>query len=163
MYATLKVAGLLHKHPGVDYHEWLGATEAWAMATAGGAQPMGQTDVGRIAPGARADLVLLDLDALAFTPLNDALKHVVFSSTRTALRDTMVGGRWVVRDGRVTGVDEAAVLAEARERATSVLARHDEAFQIGDELLTAVRAGWLEALHGDQVRAGAVDQSPRGR
>jgi cytosine/adenosine deaminase-related metal-dependent hydrolase len=156
MYATLKVAGLLHKHPDVDYHDWLGAAEAWAMATAGGAQPMGDAGLGRLEVGARADLVLLDLDSLVFTPLNDPLKHVVFSSTATALRSTMVGGRWVLRDGAVTGIDEPAILGEARELAQSVLSRHDEAFAIGEELLAAVRDGWLEALR-DQATVGPVD------
>ncbi|HEX7301032.1 MAG TPA: amidohydrolase [Solirubrobacteraceae bacterium] len=149
MYATLKVAGLLHKHPDVDYHDWLGAKEAWAMATAGGAAPMGDAGLGRLEVGARADLVVLDLDALVFTPLNDPVKHVVFSSTATALRATMVGGRWILRDGSVTGIDEPAILDEARELAQSVLARHDEAFAIGEELLAAVRDGWLEALRED--------------
>ncbi len=149
MYATVKVAGLLHKLWEIDYHEWLGAKEAWAMATTGGAQPMGDADLGKLAQGARADLALLDLDSLAFTPLNDPLKHVVFSSSRTALRSTMVSGRWVLRDGVVTGVDEAAILAEARELGQSVLTRHDEAFELGEALLVSLRNGWLEALRTD--------------
>lgn len=149
MYATLKVAGLLHKLWQIDYHEWLGAKEAWAMATAGGAQPMGDVDLGKLTAGARADLALLDLDSPVFTPLNDPLKHVVFSSSRTALRSTMVGGRWVLRDGVATGVDEAAILAEARELGQSVLTRHDEAFELGEALLASLRNGWLEALRTD--------------
>jgi cytosine/adenosine deaminase-related metal-dependent hydrolase len=71
-----KVAGLLHKLWDIDYHEWLGAKEAWAMATSGGAQPMGDADLGKLTPGARADLAFLGLDSLAFTPLNDPLKHL---------------------------------------------------------------------------------------
>jgi hypothetical protein len=46
----------------------------------------------------------------------------------------------------VLGLDEHAVLAEARERGREVVGRHDEAFQIGQELLASVRAGWLEAM-----------------
>jgi hypothetical protein len=61
----------------------------------------------------------------------------------------MIGGRWALRDGNVTGVDESAILAEIREAAKSVLSRHDEAFEIGDQLLAGVRAGWLEALASD--------------
>jgi cytosine/adenosine deaminase-related metal-dependent hydrolase len=83
MYATLKVAGLVHKLWEIDYHEWLGASEAWAMATSSGAQPMGDAELGRIAAGARADLVLLDLDSPV--PHRNPLRHV-FSSSRTALR-----------------------------------------------------------------------------
>ena len=149
MYATVKVAGLVHKLWEIDYHEWLGAKEAWAMATVGGAQAMGDARLGKLEPGGRADLALLDLDSLVFTPLNDPLNHVVFSSTRTALRSTMVGGRWVLRDGVVTGVDEPAILAEARELGQSVLTRHDEAFEFGEALLVSLRNGWLEALHTD--------------
>ena len=150
MYATLKAAGLLHKLWEVDYERWLGAREAWTMATAGGARAAGDAQgLGRIEAGRRADLVLLDLDSHVFTPLNDPLKHVVFSSTTSAVRSTMVGGRWILRDGAITSVDEAAVLAEARERGRDVLARHDEAFDLGARILEALRGGWLEALASD--------------
>lgn len=150
MFAALKVAGLLHKLWDIDYHRWLGAPEAWRMATAGGARAAGEAaGLGRIEAGRRADLVLLDLDSRVFTPLNNPLQQVVFGSTTLAVHSTMVGGRWVVRDGRVTGVDEPAILAEVRESAKSILSRHDEAFAIGEQLLESVRAGWLEALGTD--------------
>ena len=150
MFAVLKVAGLLHKLWDIDYERWLGADEAWRMATAGGAQAAGdQAGLGRIEAGRRADLVLLDLESRVFTPMSDALHHVVFGSTTSAVNSTMVGGRWVVRDGQVTGVDETAILAEIRETAKSVLTRHDEAFSLGEQLLASVRAGWLEALGSD--------------
>jgi cytosine/adenosine deaminase-related metal-dependent hydrolase len=148
-YATLKVAGLLHKLWDVDYERWLGAREAWDMATRGGAQAAGQDDLGTLEPGKRADLVLLDLDAGVFTPMNDPLQHVVFCSTRTAVNSTMVGGRWVLRDGAVSGVDEAGILAEGRELGQGVLERHAEAFELGERLTASVRAGWLEALNTD--------------
>jgi cytosine/adenosine deaminase-related metal-dependent hydrolase len=150
MYATLKIAGLLHKLWEIDFAEWLGAREAWQMATAGGARAAGEPDgLGRIEPGRRADLVLLGLDSRVFTPLNDPLNHIVFSSSTTAVRSVLVGGRWVVRDGTLTGVDEAAVLAEARELGTSVLSRHDAAFELGQRLLEPLRNGWLQALAAD--------------
>lgn len=150
MFAALKVAGLLHKLWDIDYERWLGAREAWRMATEGGAQAAGDhAGLGRIESGRRADLVLLDLESKVFTPLSRPLHQVVFGSTTTAVHSTMIGGRWVLRDGRVTGIDEPAILAEIRESAKSVLSRHDEAFAIGDQLLASVRAGWLEALRTD--------------
>jgi 5-methylthioadenosine/S-adenosylhomocysteine deaminase len=149
MYATLKAAGLLHKLWELDYEHWLGAREAWAMATAGGATAAGDAGLGRIDRGARADLVLLDLDSHVFTPLNDPLNHVVFSSTTSAVHSTMVGGRWALRDGEIKTVDEAAILAEARELGREVLARHNEAFDLGGRILAALRGGWLEALRTD--------------
>ena len=150
MFAALKFAGLLHKLWEIDYEDWLGAREAWQMATAGGATAAGDTDgLGRIEQGRRADLVLLDLDTIPFTPLNDPLRQAVFGSTTAAVDSTMIGGRWVVRNGNITGVDEAATLAEVRELSARVLARHDEAFRVGQALLASLRAGWLDALQTD--------------
>jgi cytosine/adenosine deaminase-related metal-dependent hydrolase len=149
LYATLKVAGLLHKLWDVDFERWLGAREAWRMATRGGAQAAGDDALGTLEPGRRADLVLLDLESRVFTPMNDPLQHVVFCSTTSAVHSTMVGGRWVLRDGEVAGVDEAAILAEGRELGRSVLERHGEAFSLGEQLMASVRAGWLEALGTD--------------
>src|SRR4051794_8048479 len=147
MFAALKTAALLHKLWDVDYEQWLGATEAWQIATAGGATAAGDPEgLGSLEPGRRADLVLLDLDSIVFTPLNDPLKQVALGSTTLAVSSVMVGGEWRVRDGRVTGVDEAAVLAEGRERGAEIVARHDEGFQIGQELLASLRAGWLAAM-----------------
>ena len=150
MFATLKTAALLHKLWEVDYEQWLGATEAWAIATAGGATAAGDPGgLGAIEPGRRADLVLLDLDSLVFTPLNDPLRQLALGSTTLAVSSVLVGGEWRVRDGRVTGIDEAAVLAEGRARGAEIVARHDEGFRVGQELLASVRAGWLEAMKTD--------------
>ncbi|MDX6469045.1 MAG: 5-methylthioadenosine/S-adenosylhomocysteine deaminase [Gaiellaceae bacterium] len=150
MFATLKTASLLHKLWEVDYERWLGAEEAWRIATIGGATAAGDRDgLGALEPGRRADLVLLDLESIVFTPLNDPLRQVALGSTTLAVSSVMVGGEWRVRDGRVTGVDEAAVLAEGRARGAEIVARHDEGFQIGQELLASVRAGWLEAMRTD--------------
>jgi cytosine/adenosine deaminase-related metal-dependent hydrolase len=127
LYATLKVAGLLHKLWDVDFERWLGAREAWRMATRGGAQAAGDDALGTLEPGRRADLVLLDLESRVFTPMNDPLQHVVFCSTTSAVHSTMVGGRWVLRDGEVAGVDEAAILAEGRALGRTLVERPGEA------------------------------------
>jgi 5-methylthioadenosine/S-adenosylhomocysteine deaminase len=150
MYAAVKTAALLHKVREVDYEEWLGAAEAWRMATDAGAAAAGDREgLGRIEPGRRADLVLLDLDTLPFTPLNDPLRQLVFGSTRVAVRSVLVDGRFVLRDGEIAGVDEPAILAAGRELGAEIVARHDEAFGVGQELLASVRAGWLEAMQAD--------------
>jgi len=150
MFATLKTAALLHKLWEVDYEQWLSAEEAWAIATAGGAAAAGDRDgLGSLEPGRRADLVLLDLESHVFTPLNDPLRQITLGSTTLAVDSVMVGGEWRLRDGRITGVDEAAVLAEGRARGHEIVGRHDEGFRIGQELLASVRAGWLEAMRTD--------------
>src|SRR5207302_4772022 len=139
MFASVKLAALVHKLWGVDYEQWLGAREAWQLATIGGARPAGDADgLGRIEPGRRADLVLLDLDSHVFTPLNDPLRQLALGSATSAVDSVLVGGRWAVRDRRATNVDVPAVLAEARETGRGVVGRFDEAFELGQQLLASL-------------------------
>lgn len=150
MFASLKQAALLHKLWGIDYERWTGALEAWRLATIGGARPAGDAaGLGRLEPGRRADVVLLDLESHVFTPLNDPLRQVVFGSTTLAVDSVLVGGAWKVRDGRVLTVDETDVLARARELGAEIVGRFDEAFELGRQLLAPLRGGWLEALRTD--------------
>ena len=150
MFASLKLAALLHKLWGIDYERWLGAREAWQLATAGGARAAGDAEgLGRIEPGRRADLVLLDLESHVFTPLNHPLRQLAFGSSTVAVDSVLVGGRWVVRGGRCVTVDEADVLTRARETGAEIVGRFDEAFELGKQLLAGLREGWLEALRSD--------------
>ena len=75
-------------------------TTLWREAAAGGAQALGRR-MGAIAPGLRADLVILDPVA------GDPLNALIFSGERNIVRDVMVGGRWVVRDGHHRSADDA--------------------------------------------------------
>jgi formimidoylglutamate deiminase len=71
----------------------------WQSATAGGAQALGRRS-GALAPGHRADLLVLDPNAPSlYGRRGDALiDSVIFASETSAVRDVMVGGRWVVRE-----------------------------------------------------------------
>jgi formimidoylglutamate deiminase len=82
-------------------------------ALVGGAQALGRS-IGEIAAGARADLVVLDSEhaVLAGRPLERVLDAWVFVNHRSPIRDVMVGGRWVVKDG--VHRERAAVLADYR-------------------------------------------------
>jgi formimidoylglutamate deiminase len=72
-------------------------------AVEGGAQALGRR-VGRIAPGYRADLVVLDRgdSALHDAEGDDLLDRLVFGGARAPVRDVMVGGHWAVVGGRCT-------------------------------------------------------------
>jgi formimidoylglutamate deiminase len=73
----------------------------WQAAVAGGAQALGRR-AGALAAGYRADLLVLDAAAPSlYRREGDALiDSFVFASETTAVRDVMVGGRWVVRERR---------------------------------------------------------------
>jgi formimidoylglutamate deiminase len=78
-------------------------------ALAGGAQALGQ-DIGALAEGKRADWIVLDgLDPYLATAEGDALlNRWLFAGGDRQVRDVMVGGRWVVQDGRHAAEEETA-------------------------------------------------------
>ena len=89
------------------------AASAIRAATIGGATAAGlEHEIGRIAPGFRADLALLDLTDIAYMPFNSAARQLVYSECGRGVRTTIVDGRIVMRDGVMLSVDEVALRAE---------------------------------------------------
>ena len=86
--------GATGKNPAVG-------TTLWLEAAAGGAQALGRR-MGAIAPGMRADLIVLDEQHVDIAGRGgDAIANaLVFSGGRSMVRDVMVAGRWVVREKR---------------------------------------------------------------
>jgi cytosine/adenosine deaminase-related metal-dependent hydrolase len=94
------------------------------MATVEGARALGWEDeIGSLEPGKRADFVLFDLDHFEWTPYDDPLQALVWSVSPASIAETWVDGRPLYRDGRVVTVDEPALRAEARERASDIVRR----------------------------------------
>lgn len=82
-------------------------TALWLSAARGGARAVAR-DGATLAAGARADLVVLDGDepALAGQPARSVLDAAIFGPARTPVRDVMIGGRFVVRNGQHAREDE---------------------------------------------------------
>ncbi|HTN23583.1 MAG TPA: formimidoylglutamate deiminase [Solirubrobacteraceae bacterium] len=87
------------------------AAELLAAATAGGYASLGLAGGGRIAAGALADLVTIGLDGVRLAGVPPA--GAVFCATAADVRDVVVGGRRVVRDGAHVSIDVAAELRAA--------------------------------------------------
>ena len=97
---------------------WLDAGTVWSLATTGSARVLGQAaDLGAIAAGRKADLVLLRADSVFLRPLADPLNALVYSETGAGVDTVLVDGRVVVEGGRVTTVDETRIYARAQEAA----------------------------------------------
>jgi cytosine/adenosine deaminase-related metal-dependent hydrolase len=146
LWAVAKAAGLVHNITGEDPSRWPSAREVLRCLFEGGARAMLSPGLGTVREGALADLVLLDLESLAFTPLNDVPGQLVYCENGTSVRLTMVAGRVVVEQGTVTTVDEAALLAEARE----LFAERMPALKAAAE-----RADALDPHYRDMVRTAA--------
>jgi len=90
------------------------AADLFHAATIGGATALLRDDLGRLAPGAKADLVLVDLNCPQMQPARDPLRSLVYHAADRAVRDGFVDGRQVVADGRVTTLDQAGAGARLR-------------------------------------------------
>lgn len=120
MFEAMRTAALLHKHASGDPRA-LPARQALELATRRGAEALGMGDrLGSLEPGKWADLITVSMEGARQTPLFDPLSHLVYVSRGTDVRTTIVHGRVLMRNGRVTRLDRDVVLREAREMAVKV-------------------------------------------
>ena len=147
MWAVAKLASLIHRVAEADYRRWPEPREVLECVTRGGARGLRQPEIGALETGKQADLILVDLDHLAFTPLNDIRNQLVYCANAGAVTMTMVAGRVVAEHGKVFTVDEAAIKAEIRERMPAV---HREL------AATAAAAAKLEPYYAEMVRRAAA-------
>ncbi|WP_263164520.1 8-oxoguanine deaminase [Streptomyces sp. SCSIO ZS0520] len=95
----------------------LTAREALRLATFGGAQVLGRArEIGSLEPGKLADLVLWRMDTLAHSTIADPVSALVLGAPAPVTL-SLVGGRAVVEDGRLLGVDEEALARRTRAEA----------------------------------------------
>jgi len=114
MFEAMRAASFVSRVRGSPPQEWLSTEEVLRLATEGSARVLGLQDViGKIAKGYKADLVLLDLDNVSFMPLNNAVNQLVHAEDGCAVDKVLIGGRMVVTEGRVIGIDNAALAAKA--------------------------------------------------
>ena len=122
-----------------DQGRWLDGPTVWAMATAGGARALGlENEVGAVAAGRRADLVLVRTDSSFLRPLNHAVNALVYAETGADVDTVIVDGRVVVAEGRVTTVDESALRARAEKAAADLRARNGEAWALAARMMPLV-------------------------
>ena len=97
----------------------LTSTDLFSAATIGGAKALGRDDIGRLAPGCRADMVLVDITHPMMRPAHDPLRSLIYSAGDRAVRSVFVDGQMVVDNGQVLTMDypaAAAALHEAQKR-----------------------------------------------
>ncbi|MBI1777092.1 MAG: amidohydrolase family protein [Proteobacteria bacterium] len=93
------------------------AAEVFNAATLGGAASLGRDDIGRLAAGAKADVVILDLtrdDTLRFGPIRDPIKSLVECGIGDDVNTVIVDGVVRMTKGRIPGVDFADLRVRAQ-------------------------------------------------
>lgn len=119
---TYLVAGLF-KDARLDA-TLIGARKALRMATIEGAKVLGwDGEIGSLEVGKQADFVLFDLDHHEWTPYGDPMQALVWSASPASIAQTWVAGKPIFQNGLIHTIDEGALRAEARERASAIVAR----------------------------------------
>jgi 5-methylthioadenosine/S-adenosylhomocysteine deaminase len=112
--------------------------EVFRAATAGGAAALGRDDIGRLAVGAKADFVLVNLKNPFMMPARDPLRSLIYTAADRAIRDVYIAGTQVVRDGKVLTLDHAGALealTEAQQRMLSGARQRDYKGRSADEVM----------------------------
>ncbi len=101
---------------------------AWEMlqaATLAGAKALNRSDLGRLATGAAADVILVRVNSFLLGPFDDPVKALVHGASAGDVHTVIVGGQVVVRDGKLVHANEDDLLEDAREVAEMMLDRLD--------------------------------------
>lgn len=121
MRTLAKLASYHERQPGA-----LPARDVLDMATAGGARALGLGDeIGEIAVGRKADMILLDMDEIGWGPsgTNTLYTALVYSVNGLHVTDSMVDGRWLMRARRLLTLDYRAARARQDEDVRRLMAR----------------------------------------
>ncbi len=123
------------------------ARQVFDAATVNAADMLGRPDLGRIAPGAKADLLFWRADGFTMTPMRDPIRNLVYYAQPTDLADVLVDGRPVVEDGVVLGADvEAATrrVQQAAERMWDAWPAADWAGRTLEEIAPQTYDSWVD-------------------
>jgi 5-methylthioadenosine/S-adenosylhomocysteine deaminase len=88
--------------------------EVFDAATLGGARALGRDDLGRLAPGCKADLLVIDLRKMHFGAIHDPIKSLVDAGDASDIRTLVVNGKTLIDDHQAVVVDEKRLLADAQ-------------------------------------------------
>jgi 5-methylthioadenosine/S-adenosylhomocysteine deaminase len=122
MFTEMRTAALLQKvSRGADA---LPAARVLRMATTGGARALGlEGEIGSLEAGKLADITVLELGRLHTTPRPEVVSTVVYAAEARDVRDVLIDGRPVLREGRLQTLDEREVIAEAARQYELLAAR----------------------------------------
>ncbi len=117
MAQELKAMALVHK---LGSPTDVSTSAALRIATQGGADSLG-LPVGRIASGACADLIFIDLSHYSMHPAHDLVSNIVYALNTEAIRHVMVGGTMIMQDRTLMGLDEEKICDKAAEHARNLV------------------------------------------
>lgn len=121
MLAEMRAASIIGKVTDGN-NEAAPARDIFNAATLAGADALGRPDLGRITPGAKADIVMIDLDSFDVGPVYDPIQSLIHCATARHVDTVWIDGKIVVSSGHLTTFDEDKALDACRQAAERVWA-----------------------------------------
>ena len=122
MFTEMRTAALLQKL--AHGPEVLSAAQVLRMATIDGARALGlENEIGSLDVGKRADVIVVDLNQLHSSPKPDVISSLVYSAQPADVRATIIDGRVVMRDGKLSALNEGDVIVDANREASALAKR----------------------------------------
>lgn len=138
MFAEMRCALMANRLFAKQLHV-VQMTDVFESATEGGARALGREDLGKLSPGAKADLVMMRLDQMNLVPARDPLKSVMYSANATDVDTVMVAGKVVVQNGKCLYIDEEEVKENLQKAAERVWKRIEKIEAISPSALKIVK------------------------
>lgn len=124
MIMNMRIASYMGKMMSHSYFAATGG-EVFEAATLGGAKSIGRDDLGRLAPGARADIIIIDLsggNTLRYGPVRDPVRSVVDCGVGDDVDTVIVDGKVCMQGGVIPGVDFRRIRADAQAASEAIWA-----------------------------------------
>ncbi|MEG0006102.1 MAG: amidohydrolase [Clostridium sp.] len=134
MMDEMYLTALIHKGRTLD-PKAVPAEKIIEMATINGAKTILRDDeIGSLEVGKKADLIVINPRGIGSMPLHDPVANIVYAMHSTNVESSMCNGKWVMRDRKVTMVDEEAILDKAIELADNI--RRKAGINLPDRFVT---------------------------
>lgn len=136
VFEAMRFASFVSRVRSPDYQTWLQTEQVLQMATEGSAKALGfGDDVGRLAPGCKADIVFLDLNHVNYLPLNDPTRQLVHTEDGSAVDNVMIDGDMVLWQGQFQiGIDLASLRGRLETAQETLSERAHDARQLAEAL-----------------------------
>ena len=106
------------------------AADYFRAATINGAKALGRDDLGKLAPGAKADIITIDITPLQVGPMDDPIRFLIMNTTGANVTNVIINGRIVMKDRNIPGINHA----EIRESSQRYFDKMKKSYSDQDEL-----------------------------
>lgn len=144
MLNEMRIASYVSKL--ADWDAYSGSSrDIFNSATLAGARAIGRDDLGRIAPGAVADIAIINMETINNVPCRDPIRNLVNCSQRSDVQTVIVDGEVLLEEGKLLHVDEVRLVRDvqrATEKVWSKIQEHHHYGRTADEISPQSLKGW---------------------